>query len=189
MTDDVTFCTNCGVALASESTNTFDVERPAFASWGSRALSTIVDTLIVGVVTIPLVIIGLSPHFVSTGFVGDQATTLVYTKRPVVLALVVVVQIVWAFYVMFVVSGPRGATVGMRVAKIRIVDTNYSGISKGRAIVRYLVHNPLVTGLDIFSRGIGVLYALLDILWPLWNKKHQSIHDLIVKTYVVVSPR
>ena len=110
-----------------------------------------------------------------------------FTKHPVFLALVVVVQIAWAIYVMFAVSGPRGATVGMRAAKIRIVDTQYSGISKGRAIVRYLVHNPLVTGLDIFSRGIGVLYALLDILWPLWNKKHQSIHDLIMKTYVVVA--
>jgi uncharacterized RDD family membrane protein YckC len=160
---------------------------PAFASWGSRALSTIVDGLIVGVVTVPFLIIGLSPHLVTNGELGNQAQSLVFTKHPVFLALVVVVQIVWAIYVMFAVSGPRGATVGMRAAKIRIVDTQYSGISKGRAIVRYLVHNPLVTGLDIFSRGIGVLYALLDILWPLWNKKHQSIHDLIVKTYVVVA--
>jgi uncharacterized RDD family membrane protein YckC len=40
-------------------------------------------------------------------------------------------------------------------------------------------------GLDLLVKSIGGLYGLLDILWPLWNKNNQTIHDLIVKTYVI----
>jgi uncharacterized RDD family membrane protein YckC len=156
-----------------------------FAPWGSRALSTIIDSLIVGVVTVPFVFLALRPHFVTNGSSFNQATSLVYTRHPVFFVYVVAAQACWAIYVMFAVSGPRGATVGMRVAKIRIVDTNYRGISKGRAITRYLVRNLPSVGLDLLVKSIGGLYGLLDILWPLWNKNNQTIHDLIVKTYVI----
>jgi hypothetical protein len=109
---------------------------PEFASWGSRVVSTIIDGIIIGVVSVPLGILAFRPRLVNNG-VGTQKNSLAFTTHPEFIALLLVVQVLWAIYVMFAVSSPRGATVGMRVAKIRIVDMNYNTVTKGRALSRF----------------------------------------------------
>jgi len=82
-----------------------------------------------------------------------------------------------AYYVYFHGS-ERGQTPGKMIMKIAVRDETTGGsIGYGRAAVRWLV--------------AGVLWMLcyipgiIDVLFPLWDDKRQTLHDKTVRSVVV----
>lgn len=76
------------------------------------------------------------------------------------------------------------ATPGKLMLGLRVVPVDHGtqihGLSWGRSFIRALVYQVLVR----FSAFVW-LVLLLDLLWPLWDKRRQSLHDKVAGTQVV----
>lgn len=74
----------------------------------------------------------------------------------------------------------RGQTVGNMAVGTRVVDARTGGpLTGGRAVGRaaaQLLFNAL---------SIIVIPGLLDILWPLWDRDNQTLHDKLAGTVVL----
>ncbi len=158
------------------------------ASYGSRIGARLIDTLILGVVLLPLVVAALwTPlhDFVnslptdgsapSTQLVTDFETRIV-GRVLAVSFLSLVVQL--AYEVPQLVK--YGRTVGKRVAGIRVRPLAEDRLpTLKEAMIRWGVS----AGGSFVGGG---LFTLLDDLFPLWDKPwQQTLHDKAAKTVVV----
>ena len=74
-------------------------------------------------------------------------------------------------------QGRTGKTLGKLAVGIRTVDIHrLDAIGGWRGVGRYLITVPL---------GICCLGTVLDLLWPLWDDKKQTLHDKTVSAVVV----
>jgi uncharacterized RDD family membrane protein YckC len=70
----------------------------------------------------------------------------------------------------------RGASIGQGLVHIRVVDGQGKLLSLGNAFARLLVH----LGLNFLPFG-----GVIDLLWPLWDERRQTLHDKAVGCYVI----
>ena len=169
------------------------------APWFRRVLATLIDDIVVAIPTVALIVyvvfIRGTIHFTrpptgtarsiscslhSSG-VTCGSTLTIHANMTALIAGSVIVYIVWSAYVVLAIAGRHGATVGMRVLKIKIVNANdFSTVSKGRSLVRYAVFLAFnAAGLPLHVSGLPLL---LDELWPLWDKRNQTLHDKAART-------
>lgn len=86
--------------------------------------------------------------------------------------------IAWLIYNYGVKQGQTGYTVGKGIAGIRLVSQETGQpVGVGLAIARYFVHI------------LDALPCYLGFLWPLWDKRHETFADKILKHAVVVAPK
>jgi uncharacterized RDD family membrane protein YckC len=71
----------------------------------------------------------------------------------------------------------RGYSVGQGLMKLRVVDSHGNMIPMGTAVLRLLC----TVGLGF----VPVVGGFLDLLWPLWDKQRQTLHDKAVGTFVI----
>jgi len=85
--------------------------------------------------------------------------------------------VVGALYASLLI-GLRGQTVGMMAARIKAVDATTGGlIGFWRAL-----------GRDLFERLLGALFVIpviIDLLFPAWDPRHQTLHDKVTNTVVI----
>jgi uncharacterized RDD family membrane protein YckC len=115
---------------------------------------------------------------------GNRADTA--TAFALVLAFVVLPG-----YLGLMQGGKRGQTVGKRATgvAVRRAET-FEAIGYPRSFARasLIMAFPLVPALSTLATLAAVVVgwlALLDGLWPLWDKRNQSLHDKIAKTVVI----
>ncbi|MDJ0770829.1 MAG: RDD family protein [Ilumatobacter sp.] len=80
-----------------------------------------------------------------------------------------------------------GRTVGKRAANIRVVQESGQPFDAGTAFLREFVIKGLVV--SIANGPTSGLAGLINVLWPLWDDQNRAVHDMIVKTPVVVDQR
>ena len=81
-------------------------------------------------------------------------------------------------YLTVMIGGSRGQTVGNMAVSTRVVDERTGqAIGYGRAFVRAIV--PVVLFILL------VVPWLLDLFWPLWDDRSQTLHDKAAKSLVV----
>ena len=155
------------------------------ASWGKRVGAAIIDGLVIGIPSYILMFalgvgafqaaeVELDPVTgeITSGGGGFIATLL--------LSVLIVTAIGIAYQVYFNGS-ERGQTVGKMALKIQVRDEQTGGpLGYGKAALRWLVAAAL-SG----ACGIG---GLLDVLWPLWDDKRQTIHDKAGGSVVIELP-
>ncbi len=142
-----------------------------FASYWARVGGFLIDTVILFVVSL----IYLVP---SHAFEGATTTANgVHARGSVSSGGVLVLLVVGALYAGLLI-GLRGQTVGMMAARIKAVDVATGGvIGFWRAI-----------GRDLFERLLGALFLiplLIDLLFPAWDPRRQTLHDKITNTVVI----
>ena len=82
----------------------------------------------------------------------------------------------------------RETTVGKHAVGLAVRRVDGSRVSFGRALLRELVARQLLFGTA--GAFIGGLPQLLDLLFPLWDDRRQSLHDKMAGTIVVrAAPR
>ncbi len=82
-----------------------------------------------------------------------------------------------------------GQTLGKMALSIRVVDAMTGGpISARQAVVRWLVRFVLWVALPLLTLGLGLVAAVTDALWPLWDDRRQALHDKLAGTIVVAGP-
>ncbi len=159
------------------------------ASWGSRAGARLLDLLIETVLAVPFVYVLLGPAIrdfeaaVPVDATDEQirsaTTTLVNSFIAASLALTLVVLVI-----SFVYEVPQnlvwGRTLGKRVTGIRIRPLVADGpLRFGQVVIRWATYS-------VVAAVVGTLWALVDYLWPLWDKPwRQALHDKTARTIVV----
>lgn len=134
-----------------------------YASWGERFGARILDVIFM----IPIVI--LPSVLISAAFGGD-AEVMIY------LFLIIGMWLYFAIQE----SGKSNATWGKKILKIEIVnESNLSDIDFGKASGRFIFKEVLFSIIPLLN--------LVNFLFPLWDKKNQTLHDKTVKTIVIKS--
>lgn len=167
-------CVVCGHTNATGTTNpksTIDsVTGLALAGWLRRVGATFADGLVMVI-----------PILIAESVVAAAAGTV----DGVIAGL-----IVQGAYMIKMLSGPKGQTVGNRVAATRVRDavtglqiTNIQALKRWGVVAVY--------GLLSLNRSIGtsivLIIGLVDYLWPLFDKRNQTLHDKFAGTIVVLA--
>ncbi|MGI9107533.1 MAG: RDD family protein [Pyrinomonadaceae bacterium] len=74
----------------------------------------------------------------------------------------------------------RGASIGQGVMNLKVVDAAGNIPPIGTLIIRLLVQLGLAA-----VPMISIVLVVLDVLWPLWDEKKQTLHDKAAGTFVV----
>lgn len=168
---------------------------PGLASYGQRLVAFIIDYVLLSILVVAAVVVLFSGpteivrcdidsdgNIIIFDLGGDdtrpglceQPTGEAFATAGFVLLLAVV-----AWFLYHAWEGATGKTVGKSIMGIRVVDEGtmepiggWKGI--GRGVVEH--------ALGAFTCGIG---GIVDLLFPLWDDKNQTVHDKAVSSVVV----
>jgi uncharacterized RDD family membrane protein YckC len=150
-----------------------------YAQWPTRVLGYLVDMLVTVPVVLVFYLIGGSVVASLASMGGDLGSNLSGGACCVLIVFFPLsFLLVGLFNRMYLVS-KRGYSIGQGVVKVKVVDANGNLLTMGSAFIRLLAQ----FGLSLLPLG-----SLLDLLWPLWDQRKQTLHDKAVGCYVVMSP-
>ena len=153
-----------------------------YAPWGVRLGGYLIDVVIFIPVFIILALLFHHSHVLTVHF--NTRTNGVETRRTFSLLSILFTGLIYLVYTTILCGGPRGQTVGMMAVGVRVVrDTTQNVIGYGRAFWRSLVEQ-IFRLLLLTTLFLGIVWVL-DMLFPLWDKKRQTLHDKIAKTVVL----
>ena len=196
---DQQFCSVCGKATSGSfaelrpmpyfPTDEPKYEGPQLAGYWWRVLGYLIDgVILVVVITLPL----------------RGLNTNVYAASVIDIAIVFV-------YGTFFLTRVKGQTIGMKVVRIRCVDAvNHVQVTFSQAARRTALYclfylfgtiyhfttyvNPTAQQKieNDHHAAVALLFIvplLVDLLWPIWDKRNQTLHDKFAKTVVLRPPR
>jgi len=148
----------------------------AYSSWGTRAIGYLIDSLLVGgaMAVIYLIAGGLLTGVARLG--GERASSGMCC---VVLLTFPLATLLVGIYNRVYLVAQRGYSIGQGVVKIKVVDANGQLLSQGTALIRLLAQAGM---------GFVPLLPVVDLLWPLWDERRQTLHDKAVGSYVIDNP-
>lgn len=144
-----------------------------YSAWWKRVVAALIDGFVLSIPSsIVFAAMGPAVH-------TDPVTGQTEFRHAGVFALAYLVYLVASFaYYVVLEGGPRGATVGKMAMGIQIRTADGLGpIGYAKAFGRRLV--AILLWFALFLPG------LIDVLMPLWDSRHQAIHDKVVGTVVV----
>jgi len=140
--------------------------QPQYASFGRRFIAYLLDSLFIATAT--FVVSTLIAKQIDWAKIGPEA-------------LLAYLWLLFGFYFTatlgyftLMTAGKSGATIGKRLLGIKVTLADGSEVPYGRALARTIGYH--ISTLFLY---IGFLIALID-------KRHQTFHDKIVNTVVVV---
>ncbi len=129
-----------------------------FAGFWIRSAAYLIDIAIVGM-----------PIAIATGI-----WAVAKNQDPLTALLIIYVAIGLAIVVYFIWMWTTGATLGMRMLGLRVVDeATGQPVSLGRAALRYL-------GLII-----AIVSCYIGLVWAAFDSRKQGLHDKIASTLVI----
>jgi uncharacterized RDD family membrane protein YckC len=187
------FCSICGAGLPAPAVPQVPqpqpiqpvyaaVPSPAFpgwdyATWATRAIGFIVDGLLVGVGMAVLYFVVGSVFGSMLGLMGGHGFAGGLCCMMILLFPIATLAV--GFYNSVYLIAQRGFSIGQGIVKIKVVDANGQLLTQGTALIRLLVRVAL---------SLVPFLPLLDMLWPLWDLRRQTLHDKAVNCYVVNNP-
>lgn len=157
---------------------------PVLASYGRRLGGWIIDWLILGVVS-TIILLPFGGLFHTTNVYGVNGLS---TSHSVSFHLSG-----WGFFVSALLilgygtvlcGSQRGQTVGMMAVGVRAVrDGTHDRLGYPRAAIRALAESVL-RSFELLSPFL-ILIWFLDFLYPLWDKKRQTLHDKVGRSVVL----
>jgi uncharacterized RDD family membrane protein YckC len=179
------FCQTCGAALqgpAAPASPSPAYAAPAYAAqpawdyatWSTRAIGYIVDMVLIGAgMTILYFVIGATIssmfHLTLGREVGGGVCCMMLLLFPLATFIV-------GIYNSVLLIAQRGYSIGQGVMKVMVVDASGNLLTMGAAFVRLLVR---------VAFGFVPFLPALDLLWPLWDARRQTLHDKAVNSYVI----
>jgi uncharacterized RDD family membrane protein YckC len=149
------------------------------AEWWKRAVAAIIDALVLGVPAYAIMFLfglGVANEAEIDPVTGEIEGGGGFLAGFFIAMLVIAV--ISVLYSVLLNGGEKGQTVGKMAMKIQVRDEATGGpIGYGKAFLRWLVTQALG-----FLCGIG---SLLDLLFPLWDPKRQTLHDKAASSLVI----
>jgi uncharacterized RDD family membrane protein YckC len=151
-----------------------------YATWAVRLGGYLVDFVIFLVVLVVLLVLFRHSHALDVHLMARKGTR----RRNFSAVPFLITGALWIIYGTVLIGGTRGQTVGMMAAGVRAVGDQDRGVlGYGRAFGRALVEGVLrLINLLFFLLG---LVWVLDMLFPLWDMKRQTLHDKVVGSVVI----
>ena len=152
-----------------------------YAQWGTRAVGYIIDSLLVGALVIVLGLVaalafGGLGSLATSGGDSDAMRAIGGMGCCLFVSLITVGSLVVGLYNKVYLVAKRGSSIGQGVMKIKVVDGNGNLLSQSSALIRLLAQIGL---------GFVPLGSVIDLLWPLWDQRRQTLHDKAVSCYVI----
>jgi uncharacterized RDD family membrane protein YckC len=155
-----------------------------FALWGDRALAALIDGALVmaGIVVLYIIIAiigGIGSAALSSvsedagGLFGSAACCTFFVLPPLAAFIV-------GLYNKVYLISQRGFSIGQGVMGLKVVMGDGGPVQMSTAVLRLLVQ----MGLGIIP-FVGMILAIVNLLWPLWDPQKQTLHDKAVGTFVV----
>ena len=139
--------------------------------WWRRVAATLVDDLIL---LIPTLVVAAIVRTVAGVFVASLAAVAVE-----------------GVYMVKLLSAPAGQTFGNRAVHSRVCDAlTGRPLSRQQALRRwgFVAVYGLIGVIGAFALGfLAAVIGLVDVLFPLFNARHQTLHDRFAGTIVVKS--
>jgi len=135
------------------------------AGWGSRVGASLLDSLI-ALIPIPVAVIAAIAISGSMEQLSSAGRTVMAIGYLAYFALVIWNRIIR--------QGRTGQSIGKKIVGLKVVAA-----STGQ---------PLGVGKCLGREVCGIILGnlcFLDLLWPLWDKQHQTWHDKVVSSIVV----
>lgn len=145
-------------AVLEEVDGTDQVEVAALASWGARAAALSIDVLFGVALIVTLALLAWTAPLM--GWLWS-----VYVGVAVLTGLAMMVN-------RWVLPVRTGWTVGRAVTGIRVRGRDGAAVGTGRLLIRDIAH--LLDTAAVF----------LGWLWPLWDRRHRTFADLLLRTEV-----
>jgi uncharacterized RDD family membrane protein YckC len=173
---DASFCPACGKPVSGAQTQESPIfaqpqmpttgQHPNLASEGDRIVAVIVDTIIVGIVSLVIFI----PLALLVGFFTFGSFAFLFFG-PAFL----VTWLLWLLYFTYFES-TSGATLGKQIMRIRVVDeTTMQHLDFGRSLVRNILR--IIDWLPFFY--------LIGFILIVANEKKQRLGDMAARSLVV----
>lgn len=187
------FCENCGRELSDQAISCPNCGHPrtpagatavaqavGYAEWWQRAVALILDGVIVGIPSFIIMAIANVGTFSNSTITRDEFGNPQLNSSAITRLLIslLIVSALGILYRTLLEGGPRGQTLGKMVMKIAVKDAETGGpIGYGRAFARWLIAS--ILWIAFYLPGI------LDLLFPLWDAKRQTLHDKVVRSVVL----
>jgi uncharacterized RDD family membrane protein YckC len=179
LSDQAVMCPNCGHPRRATVATTVG-QATGYAGWWQRAVAYIVDGIIVAVPAWIIMAIASVGFVRKTTITRDQFGNLTINSGALARIFVGlgIILLIGILYRVLMEGSPRGQTVGKMAMKIAVKDAETGGpIGYGRAFVRWVVAS--ILWIAFYLPGI------LDLLFPLWDQRKQTLHDKAVRSVVV----
>ncbi len=184
VTPGAAFCPNCGHRFSSGVPPIPATVPPAgyipqpvvgYATWGDRAVGYIIDQLLVAALAFALFALvgGLFTSAVGgiTGSANAAGGACCMSFLVFFLASLGV-----GFYNRVYLIYTRGYSIGQGVMHLKVIDAQGNLLTQSNAWIRLLAQ----IGLALVPMG-----GIVDLLWPLWDERRQTLHDKAVGCYVI----
>ena len=150
-----------------------------YAEWGDRVIAALIDGAInVGIMIVLFIIFSVLAGI--GGAVGGSDNPII--GGTICFGTFIAMLSVFGFglYNKIYLVSKRGSSIGQNFQKLKVVDAGGNIPSVGTLLLRLLAQ----MGLG-FVPFVGWILVLVDLLFPLWDEKKQTIHDKAASTYVI----
>jgi uncharacterized RDD family membrane protein YckC len=141
------------------------------AGWWTRGGALAIDLLITGAIELAVLLIAWVLS-------GGPRWTLSHSET-LAFEIGLPVAVLYAPLLLSRRGERNGQTIGKRAMGIRVVREDGLPLSFVTALVREALGRQVPA---LLSSG---LYVPVDYLWPLWDARHQALHDKVGRTFVV----
>lgn len=154
-----------------------DVLGRPYADWGTRAVAYVIDFAVIVFGCAIFVAAAVGGGFLRTQ--PDQYGQSSISGLGIAVIVVSLIAMLAFFLGYHLLHGREsGQTLGKRIVAIQVRDAVTGGpISYARAFGRHLA--------QVFAWLILPILVFVDLLWPLWDDRLQTLHDKAVNTVVI----
>jgi uncharacterized RDD family membrane protein YckC len=168
---DAKFCKKCGKPIelsTPHDTEITEVTSKQFAGFWIRLLAYIIDYVIIFISMCILAFI--------LGVIFSEEVNQISSEDLETLGTILGIILFYLYF--WVATSVYQTTIGKRILKLKVISSNDTKISWGKAFLREIIGKILSS----FVFGIGFLIIG-------FSKEKQGLHDIIAKTYVIYEKR
>jgi len=151
-----------------------------YATWGIRVGGYLIDAVIFLVVLALFYLLFRHSHTLDVHLMARKGTR----RRNFSAVPFLITGVLWIAYGTFLCGSPKGQAVGMMAVGVRVVrDETLAALGYGRALAR-AVFEGVLRLINLLFFLLGLIW-ILDMLFPLWDKKRQTLHDKVAGSVVL----
>jgi uncharacterized RDD family membrane protein YckC len=151
-----------------------------YATWGIRVGGYLIDAVIFLVVLVLLLVVFRHSHTLDLRMMARRGTG----RRHISAVPFLITGVLYIAYGTLLCGSPRGQTVGMMAVGVRAVrDETLGVLGYGRALARAVVEG-VFRLIELLFFILGLIW-LLDMLFPLWDGRRQTLHDKVAGSVVL----